>query len=212
MALMACSAVSFIPGAFMYLRPHKPLYASMIVLGTGCMMLGRAYTDLRVIAGLPVSGIFHAGILGTVGAFAFFFSSNYGQIDSLVDDGSDSFMKYRAMSLSAPVITALMYLYILNSPAPRPEKISDGLAAAAIAAASYFHFKHIFIPDVDYGVVRCLRGFNVLALLYGILCMLEMTASAYNYHDLAAAVFILQCAVTLALVPIMHKGVKDWSK
>ena len=212
LAIMVFAAIGFISGASEYLRPHRPLYASMIVLGTGCIALGRAYTFMRVLTGLPVNGVFHAGILGTVGAFAFFFSSNYGQIDSLVDDGGDDFIKYRASALLGVAAAAAIYIWILYSPVPRAEKISDGIAAAAIALASYFHLKHIFIPDVDYGVVSCLRGFNVLALIYGMLCMLEMAVSAYGYRLPLAVICVFQCIVAVLLVPVMKKGVHEWSR
>ena len=211
LAATVFSGAGFLYGAGKYLKPHKPLYASMIVLGTGCIMLGRGYTFMRMFTGLPVSGIFHVGILGTAGTFAFFFSSNYGQIDSLVDDGGDIFLKYRLIAFSAVLLTAVMYILILMSPAPAAEKFSDGIVSASVAAASYFHLKHIMIPDIDYGVVRCLRRYNILALMYAVLCLAEMTVKAYGISDLIIAVYAAQCPISLMLVPVMNKGVQEWS-
>ncbi|MBO6231579.1 MAG: hypothetical protein J6O50_13545 [Ruminiclostridium sp.] len=213
LAMLAAAAVGFFIGAVKYLRPRKPLYASMIVLGVGCIMIGKAYTILRIITGLEIEGIFHVGMLGTVGAFAFFFSANFGQIDSLVDDGGGTFLKYRLISLSAIIVTAAMYLFILLGPAPTAEKIIDGVVAVSIAAASYFHLKHIIIPDIDYGVVNCLRIYNALALAYGLLCMLEiMSAANGGFTVFRVTVCLLECVVSLLLVPAMDKGVQKWSK
>lgn len=211
-AMAASAAIGFIFGAYRYLRPHKTLYASMIVLGVGCIMIGKVHTFLRMLTGLEVNNVFHAGILGTVGAFAFFFSSNYGQIDSLVDDRGKEFAKYRLFGLVGLLIPAAMYSVIIFSPASTAEKISDGVAAASVCAAAYFHVKHIFIPDVDYGVVKCLRGYNILAFSYGILCILEMATDAYEIPVAVIAVCVLECIVSAVLVPVMHKGVLNWSR
>ncbi len=212
LAMLVFAAGGFAYGAPKYLRPRKPLYASMIVLGVGCIMIGRAYSFLRILTGLPVTGIFHAGILGTVGAFAFFFSANYGQIDSLVDGGEKELMKYRLLGIPGALLPCALYLLTLLSPANTAEKISDLIAAIPIAASSYFHVKHVFIPDVDYGVVRCQRIYNTTAYLYGILCMLEMAASAYRQETLMIVVCLLECMASGLLVPVMDRGVRKWSK
>lgn len=212
LAMFVSAGIGFFLGAGKYLKPRKPLYASMIVLGTGCIMIGRAYTFLRLITGLETEGIFHVGILGTVGAFAFFFSANFGQIDSLVDDGSKQFLKYRIISLSGIIAAAVIYIFILFSPAPTAEKVTDAVVFVTIAAASYFHIKHILIPDVDYGVVRCLRSYNICALSYGVLCMFELMSAANGFTAFRVTVCLLQCAVSLLIVPAMDMGVRKWSK
>ncbi|MCR4779886.1 MAG: hypothetical protein K5876_02185 [Ruminiclostridium sp.] len=211
-AMTLSSAGSFAYGAVKYLKPHKPLYASMIVLGIGCIMIGRAYSFLRILTGLPVTGIFHVGILGIVGAFAFFFSANFGQIDSLVDGGEKDLSKYRIAGLAGVIVTLVLYMFIILSPASTAEKITDSLAAAAVAGASYFHVKHVLIPDVDYGVVKCQRGYNIVALIYGILCMLELVFTANGAETPVFVICVLECIVSAALIPVMHKGVVNWSR
>lgn len=212
LAMMIFSGAAFLIGASKYLKPHKPLYASMIVLGIGCTAIGRLHSFLRVLTGLEVMDIFHVGLLGTFGTFMFFFSSNYGQIDSLVDDGSKEFLKYRLAGFIGVIVTAGLYVSVLLSPAPAAEAVTDGIVALAVAVASYFHVKHILIPDIDYGVVRCQRGYNILALLYGMLCMLEMVSVAYNIEILLIIVCVFQCAVSFFLVIALDRGVKKWSK
>ncbi len=210
--MFVSSGIGFFLGAGKYLKPRKPLYASMIVLGAGCITIGRAYSLLRLITGLEIEGIFHVGMLGTVGAFAFFFSANFGQIDSLVDDGSKQFLKYRFISLIGIAAAAVIYIFILFSPATAAEKVTDAVVFVTIAASSYFHIKHILIPDVDYGVVRCLRSYNACALSYGVLCMLETMAAANGFTAFMVTVCLLQCAVSLLIVPVMDMGVRKWSK
>ena len=194
------------------LSPKKPLYATMIVLGVGCIAMGKAYTLARQITGLETSGIFHVGILGAVGAFAFFFSSNFGQVDSLVDDGSKKFLKYRIIPLAAVAAVLAVYGAVLISPAPMAEKLTDALAFLSAAAAGYFHMKHLLIPDVDYGVVRCQRWYNALALALCFGTLGELTATAYSMDILYIVSSVVQSAALVLIVPIMKRGVKKWSK
>ena len=153
MAIMLCAGIGFFYG-FRYLQNRRTLYASMIELGVGCILLGRLYQCVRLWTGGSLTDCFQVGILGMMGAFSFFFSSNYGQFDSLVDNGSKAFAKYRLISWIAPLVVAAMYALILFSPANLAFKISSGLVSVMIVAACYFHLKHVLIPDADYGIVR----------------------------------------------------------
>lgn len=209
LSILLCAGISFFSG-FRYLKNRKTLYASMIVLGVGCILLGRLFQCVRLLTGGSITDTFQVGILGTMGAFSFFFSSNYGQFDSLVDNGSGTFLKYRLISLIAPVCVAAMYAQVVFSPAKTPFKIGCGLACVVIAAACYFHLKHLLIPDADYGIVRCLRQYNATALCLAVLSVLELVAMAHGIEWLLIASGIGLGAVSLLLIPTMDRGVKAW--
>ena len=210
LAVLVCAAAGFAYGAARYLKPKKPLYASMIVLGMGCVVLGRLFQCVLLLTGSSVTDRFQLGILGVVGAFSFFFSANYGQIDSLVDDGSRSFAACRRRAWAGPAVIAALYAAVAaGSMAPSGKLVCAG-TAAVVGCSCYFHTKHLLIPDVNYGVVRCLRLYNALALLYGILCMLEMIALTGGAEGLLAAVSVLLCPVSAAIIPVMDRGVRAW--
>ena len=210
LAVVLCAAAGFLYGARLYLRPKKPLYASMIVLGLGCLMLGRLYQCVRLLTGSEITVSFQIGVLGIVGAFSFFFSANYGLIDSLVDDGSPAFARYRRIAWAGPALIALFYLPVVFSPIAAAGKVICTVVAVFIGLACYFHVKHLVIPDVDYGVVKCLRHYNALALALGAVSMLEMAALAWEIDWLVALVTILLCVISLAMVPVLDRGVKAW--
>ena len=210
LAILVCAAVGFLFGAFRYLRPKQPLYASMIVLGLGCILLGRLFQCVWLWMGGALTEDFQIGVLGAVGAFSFFFSANYGQIDSLVDDGGKEFRRWRIAAWVGPVCVAALYALILFSSAGAAFKAAHGLTAFMIALAGYFHVKHLIIPDVDYGVVRCQRGYNALALCMGLAGMAESIALARNNELLVMIAGGLLCVLSLALVPVMDRGVKRW--
>ena len=210
LAVFLAALSGFLRGAPRYLRPRKPLYASIIVMGMGCVALGRLFQCVRLLTGFPLTGGFQVGVLGVMGAFSFFFSSNYGQIDSLVDDGGPAFRRYRALAWAGPAGIAVLYVPVLLGPQGPADKAIGAVVAAVIAAACYFHVKHLLIPDVDYGVVRCLRRFNALALLFAALCMLESIALAYSSGALLIASGVLLTAAAAAVVPVMDRGVRAW--
>ena len=209
LAVLLSAGIGFVFGT-RYLSVKKTLYATMIVLGVGCILLGRLYQCARLLSGETITDIFQVGILGIAGAFSFFFSSNYGQIDSLVDDGSKEFAKYRLIAILGPMCIAALFVPILLGPSRITFKIGCGFTACLIAVACYFHVKHLFIPDVDYGVVRCLRIYNALAFCLAILTMAELIALANELELLFIVSGIGLCAVSLALVPVMDRGVKAW--
>ena len=209
LAVLVCSIVGFLFGID-YLRPRKVLYANMIVLGMICMALGRLFQCALLWTGGSLTEHFQVGSLGVMGAFSFFFSSNYGQIDSLVDGGGRAFTKYRVVALIGPLYVVSMLTPILLSPAAMSFKVSCVVVSPVIGAACYFHVKHLLIPDVDYGVVRCLKAYNALAIALSVLCMWELIALAQSSKALLYISGAGLCAVALAIVQMMDRGVKKW--
>ena len=209
LAILACSVIGFLSG-IRYLKLRKVIFAGMIVQGVICFSLGRLFQCGLLWTGGSLTEYFHLGYLGAMGAFAYFFSANYGTIDSLVDSGGKEFRKYRIISSASEVYVLAMMLSILLSPAVLAFKISSAVVCWIIGAACYFHIKHLMIPDVDYGVVRCLRPFNALAVALSVFAMLEMTALAWDQQVLLYISGIGLCVVTLLLVPVMDRGVKKW--
>ncbi len=205
-----CAGAAFAFGAFKYLRPKCPLYIQMIVMGVGCIMLGRLYQFLRIITGSSISDSAQLGMLGAAGAFAFFFSANYGQIDSLVDDGSDLFSKYSITAIIAPVCVAALYLGFVLSDVSAGFKIAMGLICLFIMPAAYYNLKHLMIPDIDYGVVRCQRKYNALALIYAFLYISSQTAMAAGHYSALAALDIVMGAISVLIVFAADRGVKQW--
>ena len=84
----------------------------MIVLGVGCAMLGRLFATLLYLVNGELFDGFNVGMLGIIGSFLFFFSANFGQMDSIVDDGSPKFRKTRIIALAAPLTVAILWCVI----------------------------------------------------------------------------------------------------
>lgn len=207
-----CAAFGFIYGLFRFFRGKSALYIQMIVFGVGCAMLGRLFELLQIVVSGRMEHGFHVGLLGTIGSFLFFFTSNYGQMDSIVDDGSKQFRKFRFIGMIAPLTIIGLFCVTLIIGARLQTTIALGVQTVVIALASYYHLKHLVIPDVDYGLIKAIRKYNLMALIYAYLCMAEMIAEAVAWPDaILIVIFSLQSLVLLAFVPVLERGVKKWT-
>ena len=133
-------------------------------------------------------------------------------MDSLVDDGSAKFRKYRVIGMIAPVIILILYILYLRNSEFGAGAIVRAVEAIVIGLAAYYHLKHLVIKDVDYGIIRSIRGYNLLALIYAVLCMLEMILTASPYSIIwTVIVDLLICVILLIFIPVLEKGVKKWT-
>ena len=212
LALTICAAIGFGYGLFRFFRDQSALYVRMIIFAVGCAMLGRLFETLQLLVIGELYNGFHVGILGIIGSFLFLFSANFGQMDSIVDDGSSEFLKTRIISLAAPLVMVAIWCMIAIPKGLNESTISLGIETLFIALASYFHLKHLIIKDVAFGLIRSIRSYNLLSLIYAFLCMIEMVVESFNLPIVwIAIVYILQCAVLLAFVPVLERGVKKWT-
>ena len=88
----------------------------------------------------------------------FFFSANYGQMDSLADDGSRKFLKYRLISrlVVVPFVAVYVPVYFYN--VSLVAFIGYDVVMFFLVNAARFHLKHLIFPDVSYGVINCLKA------------------------------------------------------
>ncbi len=210
--LTVCSAAGFGYGLYRFFREKSALYIRMIVFGIGSTMFGRLFALLQILSNGEIQQGFHVGMLGVLGSFIFFFSANYGTIDSLVDDRTPKFRKYRWIAILAPLATVAMFVLYFLKVGFCWDALIHFVEMTAIGCISYFHLKHLIIPDVQFGVVRSLRMYNLQALIYAFLCMLEMLFDAYAVPTFCTVIlYILMSVILLIFVPILEKGVKSWS-
>ncbi len=203
--------VGFIWGGVLFLRPKKALYAQMITLALGCIAFGRLFNIIRLLTEGTITKDFQLGFLGMAGSLMFFISSNYGSIDSLIDDGSKKFRQYRLISSLAPVIFIALYIaFFPFSKIPLLWKILGGLLTLFLVFSSYFHLKHLVFPEVDYGIVKFLRPFNMMALLYDLALMMECMAMSRERMTMMIYFTVLTGVFILFLMPMLVMGVKRW--
>ena len=207
-----CAFTGFIYGIVKFFKPRKALYAQMITLAVGCMAFGRLYQVVRLMTGGNIYNEFQLGILGVVGSLLFLFSANFGLMDSLADDGSKTFLKYRIIPLLAPLLVVVLYVvFILCSDLPSLAKIMGAFLTFFVIETSYFNLKHLIFPDVDFGVVNCMKSYNLLALIYDFLCIAEMIAVSRGIETGICAIGVLMGIILALIVPVAERGMKKWT-
>lgn len=211
LAMFICTGVSFTYGAIRFLKKGKALYLQMIVGGLGCMMLSRAFQFITLWTSSSLPGGFHIGMLGMVGAFLFFLSANYGQMDKLLDDGAKENRKYRLIALIAPAVLLGTFSSLFFIPAAKENLVIYGIITAIVMFASYFNLKHLIFPDVEFGIIRSIRGYNLIALLLALLSTVEIVFLALNIEIALWIIYAATCVVSIAIVPILERGVKKWA-
>ena len=207
----ACAMFGFVMGAVQFFRPKKALYGQMITLAMLCVVIGRLFNVVRILSGGDLQDGFQLGFLGFIGSFMFFYSSNYGTLNTLVDDGSKQFFKYRIISLIAPILfIGSFFLLFFTDQISRMWQIQGGVLLFFTALCSYFHVKHLIFPDIDYGVVRSLRPYNFLALLYMISSIVECYALSRDDEMMALIACCCSAVFLLIMMPLISRGLKRW--
>lgn len=207
-----CSIAGFIYGSVFFLKPHKAGYAQMITLSVGCMAFGRLYQIIRLLTVGDLFDRFQLGVLGVIGGLVFMFSANFGLIDRIGDDGNRKYTRYRLIPVAAPLAALGVYLlFFLFSDQPVLMKTEAAVITFFVMETSYFNLKHLIFPDVEFGILRGMRTYNLFALCFEALCMAEIIAYSRGSEMSVLVISILMGLVLLGLTPSVQRGILKWT-
>ncbi|HAK58068.1 MAG TPA: hypothetical protein DCP06_03720 [Lachnospiraceae bacterium] len=211
LTILLCSQIGFLYGVFTILIKQRPLYLKMVVLAMACMMVSRIYVILQYLTKGDVPDGFNLGMLGLLGCFLFLFSANYGMIDGLADDGSAEFMKYRLISFIAPAVLLAGYCSLYFFRSADTGMIMYTIVVFFIALSARYHFKHIIFPDIEFGVVRLIRGYNAVALLLCLFTTLFIISVVTENSIMYLVTGILVSLCCLIIIPLLKKEATKWT-
>ena len=209
LASFLIAAFAFGAGAAAIFQKKKPLYFQLLVSAAGCFALERLSSVVNLWCSVYES--FGIGMLGVFGCNFFLLSANFGTLDKIVDDGTDS-KKARALAFFAPAVTALLTLGVFLV------WQKQSLVGAAIWAllllpalpASYFNLKHLLLPEDPFGFLAATKRCNYAAIGFYIASAAYGAASALSQTTLCGIFAVLTSLTVLALVLASIKGVKQW--
>lgn len=201
----------FIYGGILFFRPKKALYAQMITLALGVIGFGRLFLVCRILTGGEITETFQLGFVGMFASFLFFFSANFGAVDSLIDDSVKRSPWSKLINFLAPLTVLVLYLiFFVFSNVSLMWRIFVGILSFNIALSSYFNLKHLLSPDIDKGVITCLRPYNLLALIYAASVLMECIGLSSGNTVLAFVAGLISTISIILIIPLIARGVKKW--
>ena len=203
---------SFVFGLNQFFKRRKPLYFQSITMAMGCHCLGTIYHLCLMLTNETVFQSFTPSHLGRIGFFLFLIAASYGQMDRIIDDGTPAVRPSRYLALIAPACAALLYIpCACIGDFPSSTKVADLLVWLPALVSVYFNFKHAIIPDCDFGFVKAIKPYNLLAVGLGFAELLWLTA--WNYlHNLSLVITsVIFSALCIATLIAAKKGAETWT-
>lgn len=207
-----CALFGLLYGFVRIFNKKSALYIRMIVCGVGCQMLSRLFGLIYILTQNERLPVFNVGLLGIAGSFLFFLSANFGQMDALVDDGSRELRTTRLYSLIVPTILLSIYFFFCLITKDTSAKIVLGILTILILPCSYYNFKHTIIYDVEGGIISQVRMYNILAVCYALLSILEFIFERTNLMVPYIFIMFAEGGVTAGLIPVLKKGADKWTR
>ena len=209
---LSATMFSFVFGLRHFFKRGKPLFLQSITMAMGCHSLGSIYQLCLMLTNETTFEGFTPAYLGRIGFFLFFIAASYGQMDRIIDDGTPAIRPSRYIALTAPVCAALLYIpnaCIVDLPAAT--KISLLLVWIPALVSVYFNFKHAIGPDCDFGFVKAIKPYNMLAVGLGFAELFCLSAQNLP-HDLpiiiTSVIFAVFC---VAIMIAAKKGAEKWT-
>lgn len=209
---LSATLFSFIYGLRHFFKKGMPLHLQSITMAMGCHSLGSIYHSCQTLTMSTVLEGFTPAYLGRIGFFLFFVAASYGQMDRIVDDGSPKMRLSRIIAAAAPIAAALLYIpcFIIED-VLLSQKLAMLMVWIPAAISLYFNLKHAIIPDFDYGFVKAIKPYNILAVCLGFSELLCLTA--WDLLDkvplvITSVVFGMLCVATMITA---KRGVVKWT-
>ena len=130
----------------------------------------------------------------------------------IVDDGSRKLRPARYVALLAPLGAILLYLPNgLMEDLPIETKIAASLVWIPAVFSLYYNLKHAIIPDLDFGFIKAIKPYNILAVCLGFAELLCLTAWDYLYNAQLVITSVIFAVLCVALIIAAKKGAERWT-
>ena len=199
--------INFIIASAVMLTGKKPLFLLCVYMGIMCYFLHQFWTTCNYIWIGEDNGTYVISALSSVSFYLFLFTASYGALDSLVDDGTKSFRKYRTKARIVAVIFTVLWLLSLDV----QYFYSTIIVGSALTILTYIVIKHIVIPDVENGFVITLRKYYVVILFIIIVRLAEIFLADLDVTGIAISILrFVETALIIWVFPLAYRGANKW--
>lgn len=189
------------------------MYFLFILFAIMSAFLSRIYYFVSIVLYGSVPDVFNLGFIGYAAMFLYMFFANFGQIDNLVDDRRSLAVRYRVIPVIIPLAELIFAIYSLFfGTVDISIRISFAVISFVAGFAGYLNIKHLIIPDVDFGIVKAIRGYNLIALLIGLFSLAEIGFSIFEINGIILYIQIILGILYAAAVPVLNSEVKKWTR
>lgn len=204
----AISIAAFIYGVFA-LKKGGPMCFMLFIFAIGCYALKELWTVVNLLyygVGQP-----NLSILGMFGCFCFLYSADFGQLDSVVDEGGVSSKSARLYANIAPVlIFVIVCIFAVHSIIDMEYSKAIWISISYIpgALAAYYNLKHLLLKDDAMGFLQMTKMCNYMSLAY---IFLSSTALLFMENEIIYSLSsVLLAFILVALAFSCKKGLKIW--
>jgi hypothetical protein len=209
---LCATMFSFIYGMKHFFKKGKPLFLQSITMAMGCHSLGTIYHLCQTLTIETVLEGFTPAYLGRIGFFLFLITASYGQMDRIVDDGSAALRPSRYIALIAPALAGLLYIpNMMIEDLPTATKIAVLMVWLPAVVSVYYNLKHAIIPNRDYGFIKAIKPYNILAVCLGFAELLCLTAWDYFYNTQLVMSACIFAALCVSMILAAKKGAEKWT-
>lgn len=202
-----------ISSCFLYLlfkiyKKRVALYLKIFIAAIGCYALGKLYSIVTIYSFGSLPEGFNLKYVCTFGSFLFLASANYGVMNHIMDDGSKDLRKYRLLALLGPICVVGLMLRNIHLATNDTLKIVYAILTIPIAFSSYYSFKQVLLPDMNFLFLKLVKPCNILISIISILACFGMnTQILENKPTLSCILTILFC---LLLTHFIARSLKQW--
>ena len=191
-----------------------PMYFQLAVCAVWSYTVQLIYSILIIVCADNFHNDDNLSFLGIAGMFTFLASSNYGQFNTLVDEGDKKLRPIRLTAAAAPLTAAAYYAFICLRYRERGGWFTLIFAVVMIplAVSSYYNLKILLMRDDGSGFIRGAKPLNAAALAATVLYMLYILASLEEWLVFGTAVSVAGSLAIASIVFLADWGRKQWLK
>lgn len=197
--------IASIFGSWTMIGKKTPLFYKIIFFSVITCLMGNIYTVLYHAFWPKEMYGFHVGYLGSIGMFFFLYSSYYGAINTLADDGQPTFRKYRII---AGFAAAAFFVGSVTMMVFFQKEIWMCIVVIPMGCTLYFAMKLLIIPDVDMGIIKVMRPYNALIVALCVFMIVRILSEVGSAAETAASIGS-GLLISLCL-PVARNGVRKW--